>query len=328
MPLTTDIKTAQMFVCFDVHNLTRRAEESPGPTRSFTNQHKYPTGYLHIALGKVYAALKHYGLNKNLRTALVLSAQENSDYRRKKYPNYKAGRKYREYPILDVTDAYGKITEKVPNPVEDFMELLCCLPCINLLMQKKMLETDDALCSFVHQTHKINPKAKFIIVSNDRDLWSMMSDYVTCTSKPGQEFGIEDLRKSFEITDPRLLPLAKALFGDDSDKIKKAIAGVTESNIPKGILDKVVFTKTSNLAEDFMSMLNKNKKKVEASSLKKCVGKAEDLQQLINLIRLRKNLDLKCMRTQPDRKKMKKLLDWYQLRSHAASTDAMFNQCV
>lgn len=275
----------------------------------------------------MYAALKHYGLNKNLRTALVLSAQENSDYRRKTYPGYKAGRKHREYPLLEVTDHTGKICEKTPDPVQDFMEVLCCLPAINLLMKKKILETDDALCSFVYQTQKINPKARFVIVSNDRDMWSMISDKVVCTSKPGQEFGIPDLQKTFCISDPRLLPLAKALFGDSSDKIKKAIPGVTEDNIPKGF-DNTVFTKTSNLAQDFMKALDRKKKLVEESSLKKCIGKSEELQELINLIRLRKSLELDCVVTQPNRKKMKSLLDWYQLRSHVAGSDFMFNQYV
>jgi 5'-3' exonuclease len=325
MPLTTDLKTADVIVGFDIHNVCRRAEEAPGPTRNFTNNHKYPTGYLFVGMGKVYAALKHYGLNKNQNTALVLSAQENSEYRRKMYPDYKSGRKHREYPILEVTDPYGKIKEKIPNPVEDFMELLCCVPCVNLLMRKKLLETDDALASMVHQTKKVNKKARFVIVSNDRDLWSLMDDRVTCTSKPGQEFGIDDLRKTFQISDPRLLPLAKALFGDSSDKIKKAIAGVTEDNIPKGFLDKVVFTKTSNLAEDFARALAKNKKEVENSSLKKCIGKEEQIQELVNLIRLRKSLDLDMVAMKPDRKKMKTLLDWYQLKSLVASSDMMFN---
>lgn len=213
MPLTTDYKKADVIVCVDVHNLVFRALNSPGPVAKFTNSQKYPTGYLFIALGKINAALRHYGLNQNLKTCLVLSAQENSERRRKKYPDYKAGRKHTELPSVEITDAFGRMLEKTPNPVEDFMELLCCLPVINLLMPD-LWETDDALASFATHVRKVNKKAIVYILSNDRDLWERMGKKVICTSKPDAEFGIKDLEAAYGITNPRLLPLAKTLFGD------------------------------------------------------------------------------------------------------------------
>ena len=328
MPLVTDEKTAEVFVSFDVHNLVRRAEEAPGPTSRFCNQHKYPTGYLYIALTKVYAALKHYGLNECKRTCLVLSAQENSQRRRDVYPEYKAGRAHREYSVLELTNAYGKLEERSPDPVGDFMDLIMCLPCINIIM-KKPWETDDALASFTHKTKKINPKAKYVIVSNDRDLWGMMADNVICTSKPKEEFSIANLKKDYLITNPKLLPLSKALFGDGSDKLKKAVARVTEENVakslPDGFLDLVKPRKGEKLSVSLASMLAKNHKLVKGTSLEACIGKEAEIQTMIDIIRLRKNLDLLLVKTKPNLKKMQTLLKWYELKSQYQPSEVMMS---
>ena len=213
MPLTTDIDAAEVFLCIDVANTVKRAAESPGPTKSFCNKYKFPTGYLHVSLGKIYAALKHYGLNQGKRICLVLAAQENSDRRRKFYPGYKAGRVRKEYSSVDETTHTGKLCERTPDPVNDFMELMEHFPLINIIMETPW-EADDALAAFVTQTKKRNKKAHFVILTNDRDAWALMGPRVTCTSKPGEEFTLDHLEKDYLTRNPKLLPLAKALFGD------------------------------------------------------------------------------------------------------------------
>jgi 5'-3' exonuclease len=323
VPLTVDPYTAEVLVYFDVHNLTFRAAEAPGPPAGFKNKQGFPTGYMFISVGKVYAALRHYGLKHGKRTCLMLSAQENSMHRKKMYPGYKAGRVHREYSSFEVTNYVGKIQERTPDPVQDFMEAMSLIPSVNVVM-KTPHETDDAIASSVTQLKKVNHKATFVIVSNDRDLWALQGPRVICTSKPGAEFTLDDLEKAYLTRNPRLLPLAKALFGDSSDKIKKAVARVTEDNFPKHFLDRVVPVNGESLAESFELALKKNKKLISGTSLEKCLGKTKEIETVLDVIRLRKKLKLLYVTAKPDMKKMLALLDWYELKSLVKGTQEMF----
>lgn len=325
MPLTTNLDDAELFLCVDVANTVKRAAEAPGPTKSFCNRHKYPTGYMHVSIGKIYAALKHYGLNKNLRTCLMLSAQENSEHRRKLYPGYKAGRVRKEYSPLEVTTYTGVLCEKTPAPVDDFMEAMSFFPAINAIMEIPH-ETDDCIASFVTQMKKRNKKAIFVILTNDRDAWALMGPRVICTSKPGEEFTLDNLEKDYLTRNPKLLPLAKALFGDKSDKIKKAVARVTEDNFPRWFFDCVKPTKGKSLVEVFAEALQKNKKRIKGTSLELCIGKEKEISDVLKIIRLRTKLKLQCPANKPDLKKMQALLGWYELRSISAQTEVMFKQ--
>lgn len=323
MPLVTDIDKAQVFVLVDVANTVKRAAESPGPTKSFCNKYKYPTGYMHVAIGKVYAVLKHYGLSKNLLTCLMLSAQENSDRRRAKYPGYKAGRVHKTYAPVEVVTWAGKCCDRVPDPVRDFMEVMAYFPCINLEMGD-IWETDDAIASAVTQLKKRNKSAVFVILSNDRDLWALMGPRVLCISKPKEEFSLDHLEKDYLTRNPKLLPLAKALFGDNSDKIKKAVARVTKDNFVPGFLDKVRKRKGENVAVAFERTLQKNKKLIRGTSLEKCLGRTKEIKAVLSIIRLRTKLKLKMAANKPDLKKMQEMLGWYELKSVCAGTNAMF----
>jgi hypothetical protein len=316
MPLTTDIEKAKVFLVVDVANLVWRAAMSPGPVAGFTNSQKYPTGYMFIAVAKIMAALQYYGLSKNLPTCLVLSAQENSDARRKHYPGYKAGRTHKEYQSVEVTDAFGRLIDKTPNPIEDFMELMCCLPSVNLIMPD-MWETDDAIASFVTQTKKSNKTAIFYVLTNDRDDWALMHKRVVITSKPKAEFSIKDLETSFKITNPKLLPLAKTLFGDDSDKIKKVVHGLTESNIPHGFLDTVRPKKKQHAVDAFLERVAEHVRTDPKSSLKKALGMSKELKATYKIAKLRRNLKLHIVRNQANRKKLQQLLSWYELKSQS-----------
>lgn len=325
MPLVTDLDTVELCLVVDVANTVKRAAEAPGPTKSFCNKYKFPTGYMHVSIGKIYSALKHYGLNKNLRTCLALSAQENSEPRRKLYPEYKAGRVRREYSPLEVTTYTGKICEKTPAPVDDFMEVMACFPAVNIIM-KTPHETDDAIASFTKQLLKRNKKVIIVILTNDRDAWALMGPRVIVTSKPGEEFTLDNLEKDFLTRNPKLMPLSKALFGDSSDNIKKAVPRVTEANFVPGFLDLVKPIKGAGLEVAFAAALKKHKKKIVGTSLEKCVGQEQAIRNVLKVIRLRTKLELLTPANKPDLKKMLSILGWYELRSIASQTEAMFKQ--
>lgn len=328
MPLTTDIYNADVFLVGDVHNVVRSAEETRSPVAGFrTKAHNYPTGAVFLSMRKIMACAKHYGLNEGKKLCIALSDQENSERRRSKYPNYKAGRVRREYSVFELVEHNGTDATRQHDPIRDFMEFITCLPTIRIVMLDPW-ETDDAMASFVAQTKKINKKAKFIILSKDRDMWSEMGDRVLITGGPGgegDEFGINHLEHKFRITNPKLLPLAKALFGDSSDKLKKAVARVTEDNIPEGFLDLVKYRKGEPLSESFAKALVKHKSTVEGTSLEKCIGQEESIQRMIDLIRLRRKLKLKLVENRGSLKTALSLAAWYEFKSMPSALRDMFS---
>lgn len=101
MPLTTNLDDSEVAIVVDVHNVVRSAEETRGPVAGFRSKaNNYPTGAVFLSVRKIIAMLKCYGLNRNANVSILLSDQENSDRRRKNYPNYKAGRVHREYSVI------------------------------------------------------------------------------------------------------------------------------------------------------------------------------------------------------------------------------------
>ena len=335
MPLTTNLDDAEIAIVTDVHNVVRSAEETRGPMAGFRSKaNNYPTGAVFVSIRKIIAVLKCYGLNRNANVALLLSDQENSDRRRKRYPNYKAGRTRREYSVFEVVEHNGKETSRQHNPITDFMEMIQCLPSLRIVM-KDPWETDDAMASAVAYLRKrrkelnertgVKKPLRIVILSKDRDMWSEMADDVVISGGPQVEFGIGDLTHAYCITKPKLLPLAKALFGDSSDKIKKAVPRVTESNIPEGILDKVKKRKGEHLAAAFIRMLKKNKKLVTGTSLEKALGMEKEIHDLIEIIRLRRKLELILVANKPDRAKMLSLAAWYEFKAMPKDINALFD---
>lgn len=322
MPLVTDIKKADAFVILDFHNVVRRAEGAPGPTKEFANQYGFPTGYIYLTLRKVFAILRHYGLNQNQNVCLVVSPQENSARRKKMYPLYKSTRKPREYSVFEVV-VNNKMTTRTPDPISDCMELMRCVPCIELVM-KTPWETDDAIASFQHQTKKLNKRAMFYIVTEDRDPWCLISKRVKLVSLPGVEYDIDALSKKFVVRRPSMLPLAKALFGDGSDCIKKAVRGITETNIPTDLLENARRRKGESYGECLYRIarryLKDNRKQKDTKQYKQVQKLADKsviaaVDELVNVIRLRKNLKLMLVKHAGDPKKIVKLIDWLELKS-------------
>ena len=324
MPLTTDIDDADVFLVVDVHNVVRTAEETRGPVAGFkTKAHGYPTGAVYLSLRRIIACAKHFGLNSGKKLCLAFADQENKGARLKMYPTYKEGRVHKEYGIFEVVNYTGKDQERPCDPVRDFMEFVELMPSIHIVM-KKPWETDDALAAFTKQVRKRNKKAMFYILTRDRDLWSEMSKRVIVTYGPDKDFSIADVQHAYGITNPRLLPLAKALYGDDSDKLKKAVPRVTVENVPTGMLDRVEIKKGVSLAQSFEEMLCKHKKKVVGTSLELCLGKTDAIQKMIDIIRLRRNLDLLLIENKGNLKKMKQLAAWYEFTSMPKAIDQLF----
>jgi len=242
MPLVSDLRYADAYVCFDVANLVGRCEK--GPSGVLRNRCGYPTNAVHIGLAKVRLAaeLADY---KRKRVCLVVSDYENSQVRRDHYPQYKMNRvrtpdsyyaiagtrevrfqdgrsmifdyardDVRILHQLDVLSA-GQTTDAVTRTydgVRDFMEVMSCIPSVHLGVPDEDGETDDALATF---THLARPKPCYV-VTEDRDIWATMSPRVQLVSKPDKLYGIPDLQ---------------ALYGDDTDNIDKVVGQVTDNSV-------------------------------------------------------------------------------------------------
>ena len=257
MPLVSNPNYADAYVCFDVANLVGRCEKCPSGT--LRNRCGYPTNSVHIGLAKVRLAAELADYKKK-RVCLVCSDYENSQVRRDLYPQYKLNRvktpdeyyaiagtrevkfqdgrrivfdyardDVRVLSQLDVVSAgpTSNAVMQLYDGVRDFMSVMSCIPSLSLGVPDQDGETDDALATF---THLARPKPCYV-VTEDRDIWATMSTRVHLVAKPDKVYGIPDLQARFGIDEPDKLPLAKALYGDDTDNIDKAVGQVTDNSV-------------------------------------------------------------------------------------------------
>jgi hypothetical protein len=225
MNLVSDPQFADAFCVFDVHNLVGRCEG--GPAGTFYNSQNYPTNVIDIGLSKIRAAAQYTATRFNAnRICIALSAQESRAVRMADYPQYKGTRPPKAEVIVDVVWHDG--VKRVINydGVRDLMHVMSYIPCVKIGMPNNDGETDDAIASFVYKT---SPKP-CVVVTEDRDMWSLMSNRCEIISKPDKVYGIADLKAKFGITRPAKLALAKTLYGDDSDNIEKLIPRVTQKS--------------------------------------------------------------------------------------------------
>jgi hypothetical protein len=76
-------------------------------------------------------------------------------------------------------------------------------------------EADDVIATICKRT-----LVPLHIVSNDRDLWSLINDRVSCWNpRTRTKITIDDVIKSFDLTDIKNILLHKTCFGDTSDNV-------------------------------------------------------------------------------------------------------------
>lgn len=345
MPLVTDPNFADECVCFDVHNLVGRCDKGPAPV--LVNRFRYPTNAVSIGLAKLRNAVELANPKKN-RVCIVYSAQENSEVRRAQYPAYKMNRTHPEgdhyivagirtlrysdggmayfnYETDDISmlshpdivssgfEPHNKPTYKVYDGVRDFMEAASCIPSVTLGMPNNDGETDDALATF---THLARPR-KCWVVTEDRDIWATMSDRVTLVSKPDKLYSTASMQEKFGISEPAKLPLAKALYGDDSDNVNKPVPFVTDKSVGD-VLRRCVREPGERLyTPAFM-------REIEASLLSakgRLISVYENLLReqaavahLEGVMRLR-YVDLSYTRNTRNVERLRDLLAWYEIKA-------------
>jgi 5'-3' exonuclease len=268
---------ADIFVVYDMYNLVGRVEHAP--CGILTNSQGYPTNALDIGLSKIKAMAEHADV-KNKRVCLAFSAYENSGVRRAVYPKYKEGRIKNEPVSFDLTWWDGTYRTQAYDGVRDLMDLIQNIPSLTIGVPNCDGETDDAIATFCYA---VAPKPVFV-VTEDRDMWSLMSKRVRVFSKPDKEYGIPDLTAKFFITEPRKLGLAKALFGDDSDKIDPIVARISKDQVAPKLESCRIAPGEKHFAPAFFREIEG----LEGSSFKKLLAAREEVAYAERWIKLRR----------------------------------------
>lgn len=302
---------ADIFVVFDVFNIVGRCEGAPCGT--LTNSQGYPTNPIDIGLSKVKAMAEIAGLS-NRRVCLTFSAQENRLVRQSVYPDYKGKRPKKAPLILPVTWWNGDDCNITYDGVRDFMNLMQCIPSLTIGMPNNNGETDDAIASFCHEVY---PKPCYV-VTEDRDMWSLMSDRVTIFSKPDKPYSLSDLinhKKFAGISEPTKLGLAKALFGDDSDCIKPTIPRVTQTLVGEELRNCRKIAGEKQWAPAFYRELESRKNEKALTSL---IERRAEVEYAERWIRLRR-VELNYRHGVRDLETFKKIIEWFEVKKKFAN---------
>ena len=123
-----------------------------------------------------------------------------SDKRRRLFAGYKAGRGGLDRP---------------PDVLTDSIELLRYVT--GEVVRAADGEADDAIATYVR--HHAEDASRILIVSEDRDLWQLMSRRVRILTKKG-EVGPEECRARLGVRPEQVL-MHKALLGDSSDGLPR-----------------------------------------------------------------------------------------------------------
>lgn len=128
-------------------------------------------------------------------------------------------------------------------------------------------EADDALSSL-----SASIKEPHLLISGDRDIFQLCSNNVKVFNPVTLKFVVkEDIQRAFNITEPRHIPLYKALFGDSSDNVPNVVPRMQRHLLPlvrisDGSLKdlfRLIDLNWSNLSDRCKILFSENKARVE-----------------------------------------------------------------
>lgn len=135
--------------------------------------------------------------------------------RRAVLPSYKQNRASR-----DAADQ-----ERYKSNMELSLEMLEHLDGISA--RSRQGEADDVIASFIQQSKR---GRRFVIVSEDRDLWQLIKPNVTVWTRQNNEINQESCVRSLGAL-PNRVPMIKALLGDPADCIPRGVERVKKEDL-------------------------------------------------------------------------------------------------
>lgn len=231
----------------------------------------YPTGHVYRFVRTIYK------WKRDFQGELVFCYEGGEKQRYELFPTYKSGRK-RDHDF---------------DPAPDVKRLLSHIRCTEL--RPREAEADDAIAAFIHR----KPSASHLILSSDKDLWSLRGPNVQIVSFQ-EMLSDADIEKSCEkhygTAKPKSITLAKALFGDKSDGLP-GIPRLLKKHVAP-LLEKV------ETPEELLSQLSS----LPRSSADKLLEHQEQVRTLYQVVRLRPEVQVQKREREGDVDKFKKFL--------------------
>lgn len=257
--------TAPAFLIFDTSNVVARAVSVS------------PDGYVRLFCQMLLRYRQRFA-NRDF----VFCLEGNGvDRRREIYGGYKAHR---------------EATTTFHEAVAAVQQVLACLDCQTV--QAPDGEADDAIATFISNRQSWD----VLIVSEDRDLWQLLDSHTKVLAKIGRSEVLVDrhvCRRQLGV-DPVTVPLYKAVFGDKSDGIPRAVPRVKTADLKRIIQQaKTVDGWAEAVAAD-QGLTEKTK-----SSIDKTMDTVERNHRLVRLWRL---LNLRVQRHTPDVAALRRLV--------------------
>jgi hypothetical protein len=211
------VEEANALVLFDMANMAYRNMYA---SQQLTTADGRPSGHVYGTMRQTLHIIRdvYWQLEEEdpLRTHIMFCGEgghsrtyvpEGAQTRRHAiYPEYKAGRKRGDF-----------------NPLTDVKKLVTTFPNTTFCYAEGE-EADDCIATLV--TRHASPERMCVIVSSDRDFWSLLSEDVH-VYLPGSKKNVNlvDMQSLGEmnLSHPSQVPLHKAIFGDKSDNIPSVV---------------------------------------------------------------------------------------------------------
>lgn len=176
-------------------------------TVSIKGEHRV-SGHIYGAFTKMFALIRDHCIKPEVRSSVVLVADEYNVRVCNIFPEYKANRE-----------------DKDQSPVNEVLELLYTFPHILASNPSKTEEADSIISTFIRSKFGIG-RENFVL-SSDRDMWQLW-DYATFFETSAKQFGQDAYEAKYGSITPRLIPFYKGIFGDSSDNVPSVIGEKTK----------------------------------------------------------------------------------------------------
>jgi DNA polymerase I len=188
----------QRYVVVDFKNTLWKSWMVKPATGDLTRADGYPSGHIFRMFRTLCKWKRGFGGD------LVFCYEGGERLRYEAYPEYKGTRK--------------KASPDEFDPTSDVLRMVNCFKCFDVTPLEA--EADDAIAAWV----KMYPDANHLILSSDKDLWTLRAPNVQIVSFQDildDAHVAKSCEKHFGTPNLRSITLAKALYGDSSDNLPK-----------------------------------------------------------------------------------------------------------
>lgn len=242
-------------IVIDVANVAFRAAFAPAYSKLTTKTGKF-SGHVFGAFSIIMGSIKTITKNKG-KVILWYALEGFPKKRRELLPSYKANR-----------------NKKGVDPVPDVTRLVRLMP--GSAWYGKNLEADDVIARLIARKNK---NQRMVAITGDHDLWQFQN-IIDIWDKHHVVSKVE-VEACFGVSNPKSIPLIKALFGDKVDNIKPAAPRLQR----KPILNLIRSKNITNLGAFFENVQNNGNMPEKIKNL--IISNEEQIRLQFKLVKLR-----------------------------------------